>query len=255
MQRDFNISSVIIAKDEESNIGRCIESQLDCIDEIIVLVDITSTDRTFEIAKSYPKVKVQAVSWMGYSRTKEYGVSIASNDWVLWIDADEAMTKELSNEILRFKENIPQFSAYSVARRAYFLGRWVKHSGWYPARVNRLFNKNSVKFSDNDVHEHLSVEGLTGELKNDLEHFTDPNIQHYFEKFNLYTTLAAEELAKKGKKIRVSDLLIRPSLIFVKMYFLKLGFLDGIEGFILAVFSAAYVFTKYCKFWELKNGR
>ena len=253
MEKNLKISSVIIAKNEEFNIGRCIESQLDCIDEIIVLVDITSTDRTFEIAKSYPKVKVQAVNWMGYSRTKEYGVSIASNDWIFWIDADESMTKELSDEFLYFKESTPRFSAYSIARRAYFLGKWIKHSGWYPARVNRLFNKNRVKFSDNDVHEHLSVDGLTGELKNDLEHFTDPNIQHYFEKFNLYTTLAAEELVKKGKKNRLSDLLIRPPFIFVKMYFLKLGFLDGIEGFILAVFSAAYVFTKYCKFWELKK--
>jgi glycosyltransferase involved in cell wall biosynthesis len=256
MKNDFKISSVIIAKNEEANIARCIESQLDCIDEIIVLVDITSTDRTFEIAKSYSKVIVQAVNWMGYSATKEYGVSLSSNDWVFWIDADEAITRELSNEILIFKKNSPRFSAYSVARRAYFLGRWIKHSGWYPGRVNRLFNKNRVSFKDKDIHEYLLVDGSAGELKNDLEHFTDPNIHHYFEKFNRYTTLAAEDLIKKGKKCRLSDLLIRPPFIFIKMYFLRLGFLDGIEGFILAVFSAAYVFTKYCKFWELnKNGK
>lgn len=256
MNRDFNISSVIIAKNEEANIARCIESQLDCIEEIIVLVDITTTDRTFEIAKSYGKVKVQAVNWMGYSGTKKYGVSLASNDWVFWIDADEALTKELSQEMLVFKKAIPEFSAYSIPRKAYFLGRWIKHSGWYPGRVTRLFDKNKVNFSDNVVHEHLVVNGPTGELKSDIDHYTDPTIRHYFEKFNQYTTLAAEEMIKQEKAFKLSDLIIRPIFIFKKMYLFRLGFLDGIQGFILAVFSAAYVFTKYCKFWELKkNGR
>ena len=249
----MKISSIIIAKNEEENIGRCIESQLDCIDEIIVLVDITTTDRTFEIAKSYPSVKVQAVNWMGYSRTKEYGVSIASNDWIFWIDADEALTKELSQEMLLFKKAVPEFSAYSIPRKAYFLGKWIKHSGWYPGRVTRIFDKNKVSFSDNDVHEHLIVNGLTGKLKSDIEHYTDPTIRHYFEKFNQYTTLAAEEMIKQKKAFKFSDLIIRPIFIFKKMYLFKLGFLDGIQGFILAIFSAAYVFTKYCKFWELKK--
>ena len=249
----IKISSVIIAKNEEANISRCIESQLECIDEIVVLVDIKTTDRTFEIAKSYPGVKVQAVNWMGYSGTKEYGVSMASNIWILWIDADEVLTKELSGEILNFKRTVPRFPAYSVPRKAYFLGKWIKHSGWYPGRVTRLFDKNKVSFSDNDVHEHLVVNGSTGELKSDLEHYTDPTIHHYFEKFNRYTTLAAEEMAKQGKEYKLSDIIIRPVFIFKKMYFFRLGFLDGIQGFILAVFSAAYVFTKYCKFWELKN--
>ena len=249
----IKISSVIIAKNEELNISRCIESLLECMDEIIVLVDFKSADRTFEIAKSYSGVKVQAVNWMGYAGTKKYGVSLASNDWILWIDADEALTKELSGEIKNFKKIVPKFSAYSVPRKAYFLGRWIKHNGWYPGRVTRLFNKNKVSFSDNDVHEHLVVNGSTGELRSDIEHYTDPTIHHYFEKFNRYTTLAAEEMVKQGKEFKLSDIIIRPVFIFKKMYFFRLGFLDGIQGFILAIFSAAYVFTKYCKFWELKS--
>ena len=136
---------------------------------------------------------------------------------------------------------------------ANFLGRWIKHSGWYPGRVVRLFNKNKAHFNDNDVHEELIFNGSTGLLKNDLEHYTDPDIEHYFKKFNSYTSLAAEELVRKEKRFKLSDILLRPAFIFIKMYFLKLGFLDGIQGFILAVFSSAYVFTKYCKFWELKN--
>jgi len=260
MDKAIKISSIIIAKNEEANIARCIESQLNCIDEIIVLVDITTTDKTFEIAKSYPRVKAQAVNWMGYSGTKKYGVSLASNDWIFWIDADEALTKELSQELLLFKKTTPELSAYSVPRKAYFLGKWIKHSGWYPGRVKRLFDKNKVSFSDNDVHEHLVVNGPTGEpayrtdrLKNDIEHYTDPTIHHYFEKFNRYTTLAAEEMLKQGKSFRISDIIIRPIFIFKKMYFFRLGFLDGIQGFILAIFSTAYVFAKYCKFWELKR--
>jgi (heptosyl)LPS beta-1,4-glucosyltransferase len=249
----MKISSVIIAKDEEKNIGRCIQSQLDCIDEIIVLIDKNSKDSTLNIVKSFPVVKYEVVEWWGYSKTKEYGVSLTTNDWIFWIDADEILTVELSKELIEFKKSEPQNDSYSFPRKANFLGRWILHSGWYPGRVTRLFNKNKVNFSNNDVHEHLVTNGIVGEFKNDIEHYTDPNIRHYFEKFNRYTTLAAEELDKKGKAFKISDLIIRPISIFVKMYIIKKGFLDGIQGFILAVFSSAYVFTKYCKLWERKN--
>ena len=143
------------------------------------------------------------------------------------------------------------FHAYTVPRLANFLGRWIKHSGWYPGRVTRLFNKKFARFSQKDVHEDLIVDGKTGNLNGNLLHYTDPSIKHYFQKFNNYTSLAAEELIKKNKKFSVSDIILRPFFIFIKMYFLKMGFLDGIQGFILAVFSSAYVFTKYCKFWEI----
>ncbi len=251
----MKISSIIIAKNEDTNIRRCIESQLDCIDEIIVLVDNTSTDKTYDIASSFSQAKVHKVIWSGYAGTKKTGVSLASNDWIFWIDADEAMTPELCEEIKEFKHSVPSFTAYSVPRRAYFLGKWIKHSGWYPGRVTRLFNKNEVEFNDNTVHEQLKVEGITGRLSHDLEHYTDPAIHHYFEKYNRYTSLAAEELLTKHKKFSMTDILLRPAGIFVKMYFLKAGFLDGIYGFILAVFSASYVFTKYCKLWELERNK
>jgi glycosyltransferase involved in cell wall biosynthesis len=246
----MKISSIIIAKDEEANIGRCIKSQLSCIDEIIVLIDDSTKDNSSGIVKSFPQVKYEIVKWKGFSETKEYAVSKTSNDWILWIDADEALTPELNNELINFKKNKPEFSAYSFPRKAYFLGKWIKHSGWYPGRVTRLFDKNKARFSKNEVHEYLIVNGETGKLIHDIEHFTDQNIQHYFYKLNEYTTLASEELVKKGKKFRLLDVFLRPIIIFIKMYIIRRGFLDGIEGFILAVFSSAYVFTKYCKFWE-----
>ncbi|MFA8342283.1 MAG: glycosyltransferase family 2 protein [Rhodothermaceae bacterium] len=248
----IKLSSIIIAKNEEANIARCIESQLECIDEIIVIIDSKTTDRTEEIVSSYPDVKYEVVEWMGFSKTKQYAVEKASNDWIFWIDADEAVRPELIDEIKQLKTSEPAYPVYSVARRAYFLDKWIKHSGWYPGRVERLFNKHKAVFSDSDVHEHLVYEGPAGKLKNDLDHFTDPNIFHYFEKFNKYTSLAAVQLQKRDKKVKLSDIVIRPVYMFIKMYFIRRGILDGTHGLILAMLSSAYVFTKYSKLWELQ---
>ena len=248
----MKLSSIIIARDEEANIGRCIDSQKECIDEIIVLIDNRTTDRTLEIVKS-KNVIYGLVEWKGYSGTKQYAISKTTNDWILWIDADESITPELSSELNEFKNKPPGFVAYSIKRRAYFLGRWMRHGGWYPAKATRLFNKNFAKFNENNIHESLNVNGKVGQLKNDLEHWTDPSIRHYFDKFNNYTSLAAEELKMKNESAGIIDILLRPAVIFCKMYLLRLGFLDGIRGLMLAVFSSAYVFTKYCKLWELRK--
>ncbi|MGE5432678.1 MAG: glycosyltransferase family 2 protein [Syntrophomonadaceae bacterium] len=248
----MKISSIILAKDEEHNIGRCIDSQKGCIDEIIVIVDSRTEDNTVNILRE-KGVTYEVCTWQGYAQTKQYALSKASSEWILWIDADEALTPELKGEITEFKNREPEFNAYSIPRKANFLGRWIMHSGWYPGRVERLFNKRYAHFSNKDVHEHIVVEGSTGRLKHDLEHYTDPSIKHYFDKFNLYTSLAAEELFNKNRAASVKDILLRPPFLFFKMYILKLGFLDGLNGFILAVFSSLYVFTKYCKLWELKR--
>ncbi|HEX3072103.1 MAG TPA: glycosyltransferase family 2 protein [Ignavibacteriales bacterium] len=248
---ELKISSIIIAKNEEANIGRCIDSQKACIDEIVLVADDSGSDRTLEIAES-KGVKCFHQKWMGYSKTKEFALSHTSNEWVLWIDADEALTPELANEIKEFKTKIPAHAAYSMPRKANFLGRGIMHGGWYPSRVTRLFNKTKAGFSDSDVHETLIVNGTTGELMHDMEHYTDPSIKHYYSKFNKYTTLAAEELERRGKKFRITDILLRPLFLFIKMYILRGGFLDGMQGLMLAIFSANYVFTKYCKLWEKK---
>ena len=253
MNAGIEISAIIIAKNEEHNIGRCLEKLKDCIEDIIVLVDDQTTDRTIEIIRTFSAVKFYVVSWKGYVKTKQYAVSLTKNDWILWIDADEVLSDKLKKKINNFKTSVPKHSAYSMPRKAYFLGKWIKHCGWYPGRVTRLFNKHKAKFSDMQVHEQLIVEGSIGELSADLNHFTDPDLKHYFKKFNEYTSLAAEDLLNSGKKFGIFDLIFRPIVIFMKMYFIKLGFLDGIEGFILSVFSSLYVFAKYCKFWELKK--
>ena len=168
----------------------------------------------------------------------------------MWVDADERVMADLADEIRNIISSQPAESAFTVSRRAYFLGKWIRHSGWYPGRVARLFHRERATFNNAAVHEGLEIQGTIGELKHDLLHFTDPNIYHYFSKFNRYTTLASEELVKKGKIFKLTDIIIRPCWMFVRMYLLRLGFLDGIQGLLLALFSSAYVFTKYAKLRE-----
>ena len=243
------LSVIVITKNEESNIRECLTSV--CWAEEIVLVDGGSEDQTVELARSLG-AKVFERPWDGYGAAKNYALSHCTGEWILWLDADERVTEELANEISqRLRSNDTRFNGFQIARRAYFLGRWMKHSGWYPGHVLRLFRKGTGRFSERKVHEQLVVEGEIGRLKFDLLHFTDPNLFHYFEKFNRYSSLAAEELGEHGQRFDFLQLLVRPPWVFFKMYLIRAGFLDGMQGFILSVLSACYVFTKYAKLWEL----
>jgi (heptosyl)LPS beta-1,4-glucosyltransferase len=241
------VSVIVITKNEEHNIEACLES-VRWADDIIV-VDAESRDRTAEIARRYTE-KVFIKPWMGFAAAKKFAMEQTKNNWILWLDADERVLPELADEIQTLVPTNPSHAALTVARRAYFLGRWIKHSGWYPGRVARLFHKERARFNSAAVHEGLDFEGSVGELRNDLLHYTDPNIYHYFAKYNRYTTLAANELSEKGKTGHLSDMLIRPAWLFFRMYFFRLGFLDGIQGLLLAIFSSSYVFTKYAKLRE-----
>jgi len=244
------LSVIVITKNESHNIEECLRSVSFCSD--IVVIDAESKDDTVLKARTFTE-KVFVRRWEGFAAAKQFAVVKTKYDWVLWLDADERVMPELAIELEQVIATDPKQSAFTVARRAYFLGKWIKHSGWYPGRVARLFRKDRASFNDAAVHEGLMVNGEIGALQNDLLHYTDPNIFHYFTKFNRYTTLAADELEKKGKNFNITDILIRPWWLFVKMYFLRLGFLDGMQGLLLALFSSAYVFTKYAKLWERKS--
>jgi len=255
MREEIKISSIVIARNEENNILRCLESQINVVDDIVVIVDSRTNDLTYKNATRYKNTNCEIIDWKGYAATKSYALSKTKYDWVLWIDADEEITPELIIELQRFKSTNPLFNVYDLARRAFFLDKWIKHSGWYPARVARFFNKNYVSFNNNNVHEGLEYVGDLGHFKYDLNHYTDPSLEHYFIKFNDYTSLSAKELYMNGRKIKIKDILLRPIIIFIKMYIFKLGFLDGFQGFILSVLSSGYVFTKYCKLWELNRSK
>ena len=241
------VSVLVITRNEEDNIAACLES-VAWADEII-LVDAESKDRTVELARRFTS-KIFLEAWKGFAEAKAFGVTKARNEWILWLDADERVTPELGKEIQEVLLTDPPVAAYRVARRAYFLGRWIRHSGWYPGKVTRLFRKDRASFSNDAVHEGLDIHGETTDLRNDLLHFTDPTLFHYLSKFNRYTSLACGDLVRSGKRFRFSDLLVRPGWQFLKMYIVKRGFLDGFPGLVLALLSSSYVFTKYAKLWE-----
>jgi glycosyltransferase involved in cell wall biosynthesis len=244
------VSAIVITKNEEKHIGACLES-LSFVDEI-VLVDSNSDDQTVAIARKYTQ-KIFNIEWKGFGETKQFALEQASHDWILWIDADERISPELASEIKSALEKDPSFSGYRMPRKAFFLGRWMRHGGWYPGYVTRLFRRERGRFDSAHVHERLHIDGPIGMLNAPILHYTDDSIHHYYEKFNNYTSLAAEELIKQGKHYSTLDLLFRPVFMFFKMYLFKAGFLDGLEGFQLAVFSSTYVFTKYAKLRELSR--
>ncbi len=244
------ISSIVITHNEEMNIAACLSS-LRWVGEIVV-VDSGSTDKTLAIAKQYTK-KVYPRAWEGFGAARNYALSKATGDWILWLDADERVTTELRTEIESVLSKKPSVSGFSVPRKANFLGHWILHCGWYPGRSVRLFRKANARFTLQRVHEQLEVSGEVQPLASDLLHYTDPNLVHYFEKFNRYTSLAVEELASDGRQFHLWQLLVKPPWTFVRMYIFRRGFLDGIPGFILCVLSAHYVFTKYAKLWEKQS--
>jgi glycosyltransferase involved in cell wall biosynthesis len=245
------LSVIVITKNEERNIRACLDS-VTWANEVVV-VDSGSTDNTITIAKEFTS-KVYLRTWKGFSAAKNYALQQATGEWVLWLDADERVTPELQNEIQTVIEaDQKDIAAYSMPRKANFLGSWINHCGWYPGRVVRLFRRTSGVFPDTKVHEHLEVKGHIGRLSSDLLHYTDPDLFHYYEKYNRYTSLAAEELIAREKRFHLGKLIFNPLWIFIKMYILRLGFLDGISGLILCTCSANYVFTKYAKLWELSK--
>lgn len=242
------ISALIIAKNEEANIRECLES-IRWIKDIVV-VDAGSVDKTVAVARKVTR-KVYVKRWKGFGPARNFALSKCTGEWVLWIDADERVTPKLAEEIQRVVDrNDPSVHGYSVPRRAYFLGKWIRHCGWYPGRTVRLFRRASGSFSHHQVHERLIVSGNEAKLQSDLLHFTDPSLFHYFEKFNRYTSLAVDELGERVNRPGISDLFGRPVWTFVRMYFLRRGFLDGMHGFVLCLNSSFYVFTKYAKRWE-----
>ena len=248
----MKISATIITFNEEQNVARVIES-LRCCDEILVL-DSGSNDRTVEIARKLG-ARVEEASWHGYAAQKNIAAELASHDWILSLDADESLSEALEAEIWQIKKSGPKFDGYSVPRLAQYLGRWILHSGWHPDRKIRLFNRKKAKWVGEFVHETVRVEGTVGVLQSNLLHFTCNSLSEHLRTMDRYTTLAAQEIAARGNTVSLSRLLFDPPLTFLQTYFLKLGFLDGVEGLAIAYMAAFYNFTKYSKARLMSPGR
>lgn len=248
----MKISATIIACNEERNIARAIES-LRCCDEILV-VDSGSTDRTVEIARKLG-ARVIEIEWRGYAGQKNFASDQASYDWVLSIDADESLSEALEAEIWQIKKTGPQYDAYTMPRLAQYLGRWILHSGWYPDRKIRLFDRRKARWEGDYVHESVVVQGTVGHLESNLLHFTCNSLTEHLRTMDRYTTLAAEQLVDQKAKITWRRIVLDPLWTFFKTYFLKQGFRDGLEGLCIAYMAAFYNFVKYAKARFMQNAR
>ena len=240
----MKITATIITLNEERNIGRAIES-LRCCDEILI-VDSGSVDRTIELAENLGARVIEA-GWRGYAGQKNWASEQASFDWILSLDADEALSEALEAEIWSLKKKGPSYDAYTMPRLAQYLGRWILHGGWYPDRKVRLYNRHKAKWMGDFVHESVKVEGRIGHLEANLLHFTCDSLSEHVKTLDRYTTLAAQELAARRVPIGWLRLIVEPPWTFVRTYFFRLGFLDGLEGLIIAYMAAFYTFLKYSK--------
>lgn len=240
----MKISATIITYNEERNLPRAIES-LRCCDEILI-VDSGSTDRTVEIAEKFGARVIEA-NWRGYAGQKNYASEQATYDWILSIDADEALSEDLEGEIWQLKKNGGAYDAYTFPRLAQYLGKWILYSGWYPDRKIRLFDRRKSEWVGDYVHESVVSTGRVGALQGNLLHYTCGSLSEHLKTMDRYTTLAAEELVFRKKAVHYRHLLADPVWTFFKTYVLQRGFLDGVEGLAIAYMASLYTFLKYAK--------
>jgi glycosyltransferase involved in cell wall biosynthesis len=242
------ISTCITAFNEEEQISRCLES-VSWTDEIVV-VDSFSTDRTVEICRKYTD-RVYRHEWLGYIGQKNLIKDMATHPWILFIDADEEVSPELKKEIVNELETPENkaYAGYAFPRMVYFLGKWIRHGDWYPDIKLRLFRKDHGKCAGVEPHDQVVVEGKVKQLRGNLFHYTYGNIDDHIAAVNKYSTLTAAGWRKEGKRFPLSHMVFRPPLRFLRCYLLRLGFLDGLRGLIIASTAAYGVFIKYAKLW------
>lgn len=245
-----NVSAVVITKNEEKNIGRCLES-LKWADEI-VLVDSGSTDDTVKIAKKY-KAKVYHKAWAGYAEQKNFAISKTRGKWVLCVDADEEIPAALKGEIIALTASNPDKDGYYIPRENYFYSKLMKHGGLYPDGQVRIFRKGRGHFPAILLHETLEIDGVTGWLKNPMKHFTKNTIAEHVAAANVYTGLETEQRLKSNYAPTGYSVLIKPVFRFFRYYFFKGGLLDGFNGLVYHVITAFMMFVSEIKIFEARG--
>jgi glycosyltransferase involved in cell wall biosynthesis len=246
------LSVAIITRNEETNLERTLGS-VAWADEIVVL-DCGSSDRTEEIARKF-RARFFVEEWKGFAAQKNSALEKCACDWLLSLDADEALSDELAKEIWELLEGDPPFDGYALPRRNLFLGRWMRFGGFYPDLKLRLFRRGAAEFEARPVHETVHFPGKAGRLKGDMVHHAYPTLADYIAHMDRYSTLGAERVASIGKWGRglpafVANVALNPAATFVYNYFFRLGFLDGREGLLLHLYHSVYVSWKYAKAWE-----
>jgi glycosyltransferase involved in cell wall biosynthesis len=244
------LTVTVITRDEAANIGAALES-VSWADEIIV-IDSRSTDETVDIARRHA-TRVEVRDWHGYSEQKNYAAALASNDWILSLDADERVTPALAAEIQALLRRGPGARGYRISRVTWYLGRWLHGTDWYPDYQLRLYDRRAGRWNSRKVHESFELDSTPGRLRHHLEHYAYRNVSDHISSIDHYTTLAAEQWAEEGRRTNVVELAIHPPVAFVRNYILRFGFTNGVAGFLVSTLNSYYVFLKLVKLWELQH--
>ncbi len=247
----YPLSLVIITLNEERNIERCIRSVPFASD--IVVVDSGSQDRTCEIATSLG-ARVFQQSWLGYGPQKKWATEKAQFDWVLSLDADEALSLELSQEIQSQFRNLDPKVGYEIPRKSFHLGRWILHGGWYPDFQLRLYHRQFSNWPDSQIHERVQSPTVQ-KLQSPLLHYVFKDLADQVRTNNHYSSLLSGKDVQSGKRFSLFKLIVKPWTKFIECYFLKLGFLDGLPGFIIAVSAGYSIFLRWAKIWEQEKAQ
>jgi glycosyltransferase involved in cell wall biosynthesis len=242
------LSVTVITRNESANVAAALES-VAWADEIVV-VDSESTDDTAAIARRFTE-RVVVRPWPGYPAQKNFAASVARNDWILSLDADERVTPALADEIRRTLAAAPPCSGYRIPRITRHLGRWIRTTDWYPDDQLRLYDRRSAQWTGRYVHESVSTTGQVGRLAAELEHYPYRNIADHLETIDRYTTLAARQMHESGRQAGLAQIAGHPPLAFLRNYILRGGFRDGVPGLIISSLNAYYVFLKFAKLWQL----
>ena len=244
------LSVILITRNEEANLADCLAS-LEGIAQQIVVVDTNSSDRTLEIAKSYGAAIAQPPDWPGFGPQKNRALDLATGEWVLSLDADERLTPALKSEIVTAIHHSAHVDCFAIPRLSWYCGRFIRHSGWNPDYVDRLFKRGSARFSDDLVHERLIPSGQVAKLENPMLHYSFMNYSQVLQKIDRYSTASAEQAFAQGKTSTPLKAVLHGAWSFFRTYFLRAGFLDGPQGFTLAMSNAQGTYYRYIKLWHL----
>jgi len=246
------ISACVLACNEEEPLARCLES-VSWVDEIVVVVDAKSHDGTEKVARERA-TRVEVRPYAGDVDQKSHCVGLALHDWVLVIDPDEVMRPELAEALQRALERPGNETAgFEVDRLTYHLGRWIRHGDFHPDWKLRVFRRSRARWLGDDPHGRVEVEGRVERVAGVLEHYSYRDLADQVERIQRFSDQSARALYARGRRARLSDLLLRPPARFLRAYLLKRGCLDGMPGLILAVATAFHVFLKYAKLWEIER--
>jgi len=244
------LSVILITRNEEANLADCLAS-LEGIAQQIVVVDTNSSDRTLDIAKSYGAVIAQPQDWPGFGPQKNRALDLATGEWVLSLDADERLTPALKSEIVTAIHHSAHVDCFAIPRLSWYCGRFIRHSGWNPDYVERLFKRGSARFSDDLVHERLIPSGQVAKLENPMLHYSFMDYSQVLQKIDRYSTASAEQAFAQGKTSTPLKAVLHGAWSFFRTYFLRAGFLDGPQGFTLAMSNAQGTYYRYIKLWHL----